>query len=414
MCYASPGTRCSTTAVKKLREARRILDSVDPNNVEEWLEANDLVRQEEYEYSMSAAGIKDLKAKAVATNHQNDIDIYENTKAIRETRNKIARANSAKKKAELAAIASQAKDDHKAKTGTELKEQERAALIAKRNNKTLVERDELLAKDNEKLSQHTPYELENITGRKPITTPYYLSAKSSFEDVFDYDYERSSCHCDDDYCRCTSIEGGKINNENVPTRAILASYLSCKEEEVPEEYVDYATNNLGVGDISNYQVTGSPGYYGEEVAVEFYHEEDLRKYLSEELESKGLGHSPLDVYSRSNGVEILGKTNKAKVTEILKASGYKNVPVFKSVEVSPVHVDQLDQKSKDLLEHTPKKIRPYNPRVDYQTVERDSTKQIQGIFLENPDGTYSILGDQAVYKHGSDYGSSAYGIVVKP
>ncbi len=413
MCYASPGTRCSTTALKKLKEAKSILNSVDPNNVEEWLEANDLVRQEEYEYSMSPAGMKELKAKAVATKLQSDNDIYENAKAVRDARNKIARANAAKRKAESAAKEIKEKEKQKAKVEADNKNAARKLSVEKRNKKTLSERDELLSKNNEKLSQSNTYELTNITGREPIATPYYLSAKNSFNSFFDYDYERSSCRCSDDYCRCTTIESGQINDTDAPSKAILASYLSCREEEVPEEYVDYANSKFGLNKVSNYEVTGGPGYYGEEVEVRFQREGELRKYLSDELDAKGLGHSPIDNYSRSNGVEISGKSDRAKVNEILKAAGYKTLPAFKTLEVSPVNIHQLDKDSKELLEHTMEMSRPYVGK-DYETIERDAWTSVNGIFLENSDGTYSILGDQAVYKLAAKYRNQPYGIVLKP
>ena len=101
--------------------------------------------------------------------------------------------------------------------------------------------------------------------------------RTNLQWVVDYDYERSACHCDDDYCRCTTIEHAWIDNINV-NEVIKNLYdrHSRTNLDIDEYCFDRICSAFKIYDKDYYEVETGPGYYGDEVyGVYFENEEKI-------------------------------------------------------------------------------------------------------------------------------------------
>lgn len=119
--------------------------------------------------------------------------------------------------------------------------------------------------------------MKNIK-KKPAFQP------TNLQWIVDYDYDRTPCHCNDDYCRCT-----KIVNEHVTSLNIKKVIKEFSNEYVKtNSYIDsYCFDRIcyafRIYDKDSYEVEVGGGYYGEEVyGVYFENEEkifDAYQYL---------------------------------------------------------------------------------------------------------------------------------------
>lgn len=105
--------------------------------------------------------------------------------------------------------------------------------------------------------------------RKPIFE------KTDLSWVVCYDYERSRCTCNDDICRCTTIERIWVYDVDVG-RAVKKLY---NKYHIDSTYIDmYCFDRIchafKIYDKSLYEVETGYGYYGEEVCGVWFENED--------------------------------------------------------------------------------------------------------------------------------------------
>lgn len=150
--------------------------------------------------------------------------------------------------------------------------------------------------------------------------------RTNLQWVVDYDYERSACHCDDLYCRCTTIEHAWIDNVNVNDVVKKLYETHSRTDSAIDEYCfDRICSAFKIYDKDYYEIETCGGYYGEEVdGVYFENEEKIfnayyevialetsiekikyclkleYNYLIDRVESAGLAHtlkvSPSDIH----------------------------------------------------------------------------------------------------------------------
>lgn len=99
--------------------------------------------------------------------------------------------------------------------------------------------------------------------------------KTNLQWVVDYDYERSVCHCNDDYCRCTTIEHAWVDNINVH-KVIEELYRSHSrtDSDVDKYCFDRICYAYKIYDKDLYEVETGSGYYGEEVYGVYFEDEE--------------------------------------------------------------------------------------------------------------------------------------------
>ena len=105
--------------------------------------------------------------------------------------------------------------------------------------------------------------------------------KTNLQWIVDYDYDRSSCHCDayesGDYCRCTTIERTWIEKVNVRDVVSELYHKHCRTDSYIDKYCfDRICHAFKIYDKDLYEVETGRGYYGEEVyGVYFENEEKI-------------------------------------------------------------------------------------------------------------------------------------------
>ena len=110
--------------------------------------------------------------------------------------------------------------------------------------------------------------------------------KTNLRWIVDYDYERSACHCDDDYCRCTTIEHAWIDNINVNevVRKLYDTH-SRTDSDINEYCFDRLCYAFKIYDKDYYEIEKCWGYYGQEIeGVWFENERNIFESYYEMLE----------------------------------------------------------------------------------------------------------------------------------
>lgn len=101
--------------------------------------------------------------------------------------------------------------------------------------------------------------------------------KTDLQYYIDYDYRRSSCHCDEDICRCTTIEEAWVNDIDV-NKVIqrLYSIHRTADGDIDAYCFDRICRAFKIYDKDLYDIDTGFGYYGEEVhGVWFENEEKI-------------------------------------------------------------------------------------------------------------------------------------------
>lgn len=110
--------------------------------------------------------------------------------------------------------------------------------------------------------------------------------KTNLRWIVDCDYERSACHCNDDYCRCTTIEHAWIDNINVNEVVRRLYDIHSRTDSVIDEYCfDRICYAFEIYDKDNYEIEKCWGYYGQEIeGVWFENERNIFESYYEMLE----------------------------------------------------------------------------------------------------------------------------------
>lgn len=103
----------------------------------------------------------------------------------------------------------------------------------------------------------------------------FIFNKTNLQYIVDYDYERSACHCDDDYCRCTTIEHAWVDNVNVRDVVNELYRKHSRTDSYIDEYCfDRICYVFKIYDKSLYEVESIGGYYGEEIGGVWFENEE--------------------------------------------------------------------------------------------------------------------------------------------
>lgn len=311
MCYTS-GPRCSPHSKADLLKAKKAMEENTSYDTNVIIALHNEVKAAQKEYWTSPAGIKELKAKAEKTGKKEDI-----------------------KRAELF-------------------EQRRKDMIAR--SKAITETNKLanqLAKNNitdaSKAQEIT--EVKNSKLNEPVLmyhNGYSMSYRRMYSVPYEYDgyyCSGSTCNSDgyDDYCRDSEYDNIRVA-EGINTRAVLAEIYNCKSEDIPDDLVDYANNELALDETDSYEVEVAHGYYGDEASVALSDPENvsakLRSYYFSRDDAKDVnGVLP---YVRGKGIDTKGLMPLEAIKAQLRAEN-------KGMIVS--HVDRatkVERKSIDL------------------------------------------------------------------
>lgn len=154
----------------------------------------------------------------------------------------------------------------------------------------------------------------------------------------DCDYDRTLCsgYCDY-YCRCSKITGGKINSiyyENIYTKIAGHSKIT----NIKEYCLDRILHK--VIKLENFNIFGVPGYYGEEVAVEFDQADVLIKLVED-----------LEYYSETEAVEFILTLEYGYVLPDTKNKNWKIKSVLVDdidAKYSPINQGLIEEYKKDI------------------------------------------------------------------
>lgn len=104
----------------------------------------------------------------------------------------------------------------------------------------------------------------------------HIFEQTNLQWVVNCDYERTACHCNDDYCRCTQIINAHVCDVDVKN-VIKELRNKYKIDSYIDEYCfDRICHTFKIYDINLYEVKVGVGYYGEEVyGVYFENEKEI-------------------------------------------------------------------------------------------------------------------------------------------
>lgn len=260
MCYPKPGPRCSPHARQKLFKSQKALEKYTGTDNERFQELKESFVKAQKEYFTSPQGIKLLKDKAQ-------------------------------------------------KTGNDKYAKQAEEFFLRRKN--MIEE----YKNSINQNNHAPVPSANSPSVVQVTK---LSApKEHYRLPVDYDYDYYSCSgatCNsdgyDDYCRDSEYEGLRIDKNSLNTRSVLAYIYNAKEEDIPDDMVIKANNELELDTEDGYEVYSSPGYYGDEATIDFAFPDNARKALERyyyELPD-ATDNSGVLPYVRGKGIDTTGLT----------------------------------------------------------------------------------------------------------
>jgi hypothetical protein len=248
MCYTS-GPRCSPHSKSQLLDAKKALKENTSDDPKVYKELQREVNLAQKEYLTSPEGIKSLKEKAKRTGKYEDAkraqmfekrrkDLIDRSKAIAET-NKLEKELSK----------SDSADREEAPVITEVK--------------------------NSKLNEPVRHS----------SNGYFMSDTRLYSVEYEYDgYYCSGSSCGqegyDDYCRDSQYDNIRVA-EGIDSRAVLAELHGCQKEDLPEDLVAYANNELELDNPDSYEVEVTGGYYGDEASVIFSEPEKVYAKLRE-------------------------------------------------------------------------------------------------------------------------------------
>lgn len=203
--------------------------------------------------------------------------------------------------------------------------------------------------------QFTPIEVQ----KTPLEAP---RACKLYSVEYDYDgYGTPSwvnMEDDDGYGRNDEYDNLRVmKDQSIDVREVLSSTFGTSKNNIPEELVTYATDELGMDKTDAYEAVAERGYYGEEASVQLqsHNVEALTEWyqkLSNAQDKDGI----LD-YARSKGTDTTGKTpleaiktqlaaeNNGKVIESVKTAlsiGSITMTPKKIVVPNPKHFDQVE------------------------------------------------------------------------
>lgn len=94
--------------------------------------------------------------------------------------------------------------------------------------------------------------------------------------VVDYDYDRSSCTCDDDICRCRTIQNARVENICISevVKALYHRYGGKDSNRIDMYCFDRACHARRIYDKDLYKIETCCGYYGEEIDGVYFEEEE--------------------------------------------------------------------------------------------------------------------------------------------
>ena len=91
----------------------------------------------------------------------------------------------------------------------------------------------------------------------------------------DYDYERSKCHCNDDYCRCTTIERAWVENIDVCSVVDRLYHKYNNTHSCIDKYCfDRICYAFKIFEKDFYEIETFGGYYGEEIEGIYFENEE--------------------------------------------------------------------------------------------------------------------------------------------
>lgn len=277
MCYTA-GPRCSPHSKAALLDAKKALKENNSDDPKVYKNLQRAVNLAQKEYLTSPEGIKELKDKAKRTGKYEDAkraqmfekrrkDLIERSKTIAET-NKLA-----KELADANAV-----------------ERVEAPVITEVKNSKL----------NEPVRQYH--------------NGYFMGEKKLYSVEYEYDgYYCSGASCGqegyDDYCRDSEYDNIRVA-EGIDSRAVLAEIHGCKSEDIPDDLVNYANNELELDNPDTYEVEVTGGYYGDEASVVFSEPQKIygklrERYFSRDDAKDADGILP---YVRGKGIDTKGMT----------------------------------------------------------------------------------------------------------
>lgn len=374
MCYTS-GPRCSPHAKTKLLDAKKALNENAGNDPRETVALYDEVKSAQKEYWTSPAGIKELKAKAEKTGKTEDI-----------------------KRAEMF-------------------EKRRKDLIAR--SKAITETNKLAEKlgqkDDPAVSESPVIsEVKNSKLNEPVqqvNNGYYMSDKHLYSVEYEYDgyyCSGSSCNSDgyDDYCRDSEYDNIRVA-DGINTRAVLAEIYRCKSEDIPDDLVNFANNELELDDKDSYEVQVSRGYYGDEASVVLSDPKNVYDKLREYYFARDDAKDDDGVlpYVRGKGISTKGMQPIDAIKTQLRA---ENKGMIVSHVENATKVERQDLNMKDVMVPQNEHFIKVDPR---KPIAPHGAEETVGVVVQKGD-SYVLVDGYHRFKHQSAKGAKGGSFII--
>lgn len=271
MCYPKPGPRCSKHAAERLKTALQRVEEYKGDDDTRKKALRERAVEAQKEYYTSPKGIALLEQKAKDSGDAKDVAV---AKAAKERRQKMIAAY-------------------------------KAVHI-----KPAVDEAPALP----------------IVAITPLKEPMLHHNMHIYGVEYDYDhYGCTGYTCGtedgDGYCRDAEYENLRVQDGPVNTRAVLAQIFRCREDDVPDDLIHYAEDELSLNDRESYEVEGSRGYYGEEAETTIVNEANVREKLTEYYRNRPDANDDAGIlpYLRGKGLSTAGLTPVEAVKNHLRA-----------------------------------------------------------------------------------------------
>lgn len=145
--------------------------------------------------------------------------------------------------------------------------------------------------------------------------------RTNLQWIVDYDYDRSACTCDADYCRCTTIEYAWIDNINV-NKVVKKLYdtHSRTDSDIDEYCFDRICSVFKIYDKDYYEIETCSGYYGEEVDGVYFENEEKIFNAYYEVIALNTNIEKIKYCLKLEYNYLIDRVESASLAHILKAS----------------------------------------------------------------------------------------------
>jgi hypothetical protein len=124
-----------------------------------------------------------------------------------------------------------------------------------------------------------------MTKKNKDTTSLESLLKKNYQYTVEYDYDRSWCECEEDICRCTTLNNARVEKVDM----VNLTNLFCEffgNDEFTKICVNRILTSCHMWNPDCWYVSVGGGYYGEEIEGVYIENSDLKKWFIKFQEAK--------------------------------------------------------------------------------------------------------------------------------